>query len=121
MKAIQTGSPDTSRSVAEASISLLAPDDGNEITQRFEAADGLLHMSTTGETSWHGFACAIVDGLRSPGVQLAVSSVSAIKTREFPTKAVRPHNSRLDMGRWKRFWLSICPIGELRSTWSSMT
>jgi dTDP-4-dehydrorhamnose reductase len=98
----QVGAPTSSRSVAEALISLLAPDDGNEITQRFEAADGLVHMSTSGATSWHGFACAIVDGLRSRGVQLAATSVTAIQTREFPTKAVRPRNSRLDMGRLER-------------------
>jgi dTDP-4-dehydrorhamnose reductase len=101
----QVGAPTSARSVAEGLISILgvtARDDGNEITQRFEAADGLVHMSTSGETSWHGFACAIVDGLRSRGVQLAVSSVIAIQTREFPTKAVRPHNSRLDMGRLEK-------------------
>ena len=36
---------------------------------------------------------------RSRGVQLAATSVIAILTREFATKAVRLHNSRLDMGR----------------------
>ena len=113
----QVGAPTSSRSVAEGLISLIARDDGNEITQRFEAADGLVHMSNSGETSWHGFAGAIVDGLRSRGVQLAVSSVTAIQTREFPTKAARPHNSRLDMGRLEKVLkLSICLIGELRST-----
>jgi hypothetical protein len=35
-------------------ISLLARDDGHAISQRFAAADGLLHMSTSGETSWMG-------------------------------------------------------------------
>lgn len=98
----QVGAPTSSRSVAEGLISLLARDDGKGITQRFEAADGLVHMSTSGATSWHGFACAIVDGLRSRGVQLAACSVTPISTQEFPTKAVRPHNSRLDMGRLEK-------------------
>jgi dTDP-4-dehydrorhamnose reductase len=101
----QVGAPTSARSVAEGLISILgvtAGDDGSEITQRFEAADGLVHMSNSGDTSWHGFACAIVSGLRCRGIQLAVGNVIAIQTREFPTKAIRPHNSRLDTGRLEK-------------------
>lgn len=101
----QVGAPTSARSLAEGLISILgvtARDDRNEIARRFEVADGIVHMSTSGETSWYGFASAIVEGLRSRGAELAVRSVIAIQTREFPTKAVRPHNSRLDMGRLEK-------------------
>jgi dTDP-4-dehydrorhamnose reductase len=101
----QVGAPTSARSLAEGLISILgvADRDGrNEIARRFDAADGLVHMSTSGETSWHGFACAIVDGLRNRGAEFAVRSVLPIQTREFPTKAVRPLNSRLDMGRLEK-------------------
>ena len=98
----QVGAPTSARSLAEGLIAIFgvaARDYRSEIARRFEAADGLVHMSTSGETSWYGFASAIVDGLRNRGAELAVRSVIAIQTQEFPTKAVRPHNSRLDMGR----------------------
>jgi dTDP-4-dehydrorhamnose reductase len=61
-------------------------------------------MSNKGETSWHGFATAIVDGLRSSGQQLAVRNITAIGTRDFPTKAARPLNSRLDITRLEQVY-----------------
>jgi dTDP-4-dehydrorhamnose reductase len=101
----QVGAPTSARSLAEGLISILgvtARDDRCGIARRFEAADGLVHVSNSGETSWYGFACAIVDGLRRRGIELAVGSVIAIQTQEFPTKATRPHNSRLDIGRLEK-------------------
>jgi dTDP-4-dehydrorhamnose reductase len=98
----QMGAPTSARSLAEGLISILGPtarDDRDLIVRRFDVADGLVHMSNSGETSWHGFSCAIIEGLRNRGAELAARNVIAINTREFPTKAVRPHNSRLDMGR----------------------
>jgi dTDP-4-dehydrorhamnose reductase len=56
-------------------------------------------MADKGETSWHGFATAIVDGLRCRGHQLAARNIAAIGTKDYPTKAARPLNSRLDMTR----------------------
>ncbi|WP_410734064.1 sugar nucleotide-binding protein [Bradyrhizobium sp. sBnM-33] len=56
-------------------------------------------MSNRGETSFYGFACAIVDGLRRRGVQLAVRDMIAIPSQDYPTKAPRPLNSRLDVTR----------------------
>jgi dTDP-4-dehydrorhamnose reductase len=101
----QVGAPTSARSLAEGLISILSTTDGNgrgELVRRFEAAGGLVHMSASGETSWYGFACAIVDGLRRRDAQLAVNNIIAIPTREFPTKAARPHNSRLDLGRLEK-------------------
>ena len=101
----QVGAPTSARSLAEGLIKILgvtARGGRNEIARRFEATEGLVHVSTSGEISWHGFACAIIDGLRRRGAELAVGSVTAIPTHEFPTKAVRPLNSRLDMSRLER-------------------
>jgi dTDP-4-dehydrorhamnose reductase len=101
----QVGAPTSARSLADGLSSILGVtgrDRRGAIARRFEATDGLVHMSNSGETSWYGFACAIIDGLRSRGAKLAVDSVIAIQTREFPTKAIRPHNSRLDMGRLEK-------------------
>jgi dTDP-4-dehydrorhamnose reductase len=60
---------------------------------------GVVHMAASGEVSWHGFACAIVDGLKARGVKLAVEQVVPISTDQYPTKARRPRNSRLDLTR----------------------
>jgi dTDP-4-dehydrorhamnose reductase len=71
----------------------------DELRQKFRQAEGLVHLTASGETSRHGFACAIVDGLRKRGDQLAVAGIAAIETREYPARALRPHNSRLSMAR----------------------
>jgi dTDP-4-dehydrorhamnose reductase len=60
---------------------------------------GVVNVVCAGETSWHGFANAIVTGLRSRGVNLLVENIIAIRTDEFPVKAKRPANSRLDLTR----------------------
>jgi dTDP-4-dehydrorhamnose reductase len=44
---------------------------------------GLYHLTSTGETTWHGFAQAIVGGVRRP-------RVVPIATSEYPTPARRP-------------------------------
>ena len=68
---------------------------------------GVVNLACTGETSWHGFAGAIVAGLKSRGVQLAVETIIPIATADFPTRAKRPANSRLDLSRLKdRFGLT---------------
>lgn len=50
---------------------------------------GLYHLTAAGETSWHGFAKAILaaKGIRTPLV--------AIPSAEYPTVARRPKNSKL--------------------------
>ena len=102
----QIGAPTSARSIAQGVISIIignAPEerasDVNFIKRRFAEANGLVHMANSGQTSWHGLATAIVDGLRDRGKRLAVRSITAIGTRDFPTKAARPFNSRLDMTR----------------------
>ena len=67
--------------------------------ERAALARGLVHICGAGETSWHGFTCAIVEGLKARGVRLAVDKVVPIRTDEYPTRAVRPLNSRLDLTR----------------------
>jgi dTDP-4-dehydrorhamnose reductase len=107
----QIGAPTSAQSIAQALISIISrqgpheQDSGvNLIKRRFAEADGLVHMSDKGETSWHSFAAAIVGGLRSRGVQLAVCNIIAIDSKDFPTKAPRPLNSRLDMSRLEQVY-----------------
>jgi dTDP-4-dehydrorhamnose reductase len=65
------------------------------------AAHGLVHLAAAGWVSRHAFAVAIVEGLRGRGVTLAVERVIPVDSAEYPTRARRPLNSRLDLGRWR--------------------
>lgn len=56
---------------------------------------GTYHLVNSGETTWHGFAAAILEeiGLNVP--------VDAIRTADFPTAARRPAYSVLDARAWR--------------------
>jgi dTDP-4-dehydrorhamnose reductase len=62
-------------------------------------AGGLVHLAAAGETSWYGFASAIVEGLKARDATLAVERIIPIATDDYPIKARRPRNSRLDLTR----------------------
>jgi dTDP-4-dehydrorhamnose reductase len=97
----QLGAPTSAQLLAEAVTDIVA-DGMDRLRNRCAEANGLVHLTASGETSWHGFACAIVDGLRARGVALAVERLIPIRTDEYPTRAQRPHNSRLDLSRWRK-------------------
>jgi dTDP-4-dehydrorhamnose reductase len=59
---------------------------------------GIWHLTHQGETSWHGFAVAIAEEMHRREV-LPLREITAIASHEFPTRAVRPKNSRLDCGK----------------------
>lgn len=60
-------------------------------------ASGLYHLAASGETSWHGYACHVIEWARARGhaVKVAAAAVQAIPSNEYPTPARRPLNSRL--------------------------
>lgn len=60
------------------------------------ARSGIWHLTAAGETSWHGFASALVEGAARRGLIARVPLVTAIGTADFPTPARRPAYSRLD-------------------------
>jgi dTDP-4-dehydrorhamnose reductase len=65
---------------------------------------GLYHLAPQGETSWYGFAQGIFHHARNLGEQLTVvpDSVHPIHTRDYPTPATRPLNSRMDVSKIER-------------------
>jgi dTDP-4-dehydrorhamnose reductase len=82
---------------------------------------GIYHAAGTGQTTWAGFAAAIVEAAAALGVPQV--PVVPITTAEYPTPAVRPANSCLDCGKLERvFGLALPPwrqgvaecIGELK-------
>lgn len=89
----QVGAPTSSLEIARATATLLD-----------KGAQGLYHMTAAGETSWCGFARAILarTGIATP--------VVAIRTEDYPTPAKRPRNSRLDCARLRtEFGVSLAP------------
>jgi len=94
----QVGAPTSAVLIAETIGSILA--DGLErFRDQRDQAKGVVHLAASGQTNWHGFACAIVEGLKNRGVPLAVEEVVPIGSEEYPTRARRPQNSRLDLTR----------------------
>jgi dTDP-4-dehydrorhamnose reductase len=61
---------------------------------------GVYHASSTGETTWCRFARAIMQGSADRGGPSC--RVRAITTPEYPTRAKRPANSRLDCSKLAR-------------------
>jgi dTDP-4-dehydrorhamnose reductase len=57
---------------------------------------GTYHCVASGQTSWHAYACLVIDWARARGLPLKAATVQAVPTSAFPTPARRPLNSRLD-------------------------
>ncbi len=94
----QVGAPTSAPLIADALASILGtPSTG--IPFEFALPRGIINIAASGETTWYGFAVAIVEGLKSRGMPLAVERIVPIATEGYPTKARRPKNSRLDLTR----------------------
>ena len=80
----QRGAPTSSGAIAGAVAQVLS--NSNLLVK----PSGIYHLSAAGETTWHGFATAILTskGLKTP--------VAAIRSDEYPVAARRPKNSLLD-------------------------
>ncbi|MCA6107128.1 dTDP-4-dehydrorhamnose reductase [Bradyrhizobium cenepequi] len=96
----QIGAPTTASAIADAIVGIMLPN-VLDLNALFVRSGGVVNLVCAGETSWHGFASAIVAGLRSRRVELAAETIVPIATADFPTKAKRPGNSRLDLSRLK--------------------
>jgi len=75
------------------------------------APGGVYHLVAAGETSWHGYACRVIEAARAAGkpVKVARESIVAVPSREFPTAAERPKNSRLDTAKLRETFRLVLP------------
>jgi len=81
----QQGTPTWAADIAGAIVALIRCD-----------ADGVFHYTNAGQTSWHGFATAILEEAVRLGFGVRTRIVEPIPTTEYPTPATRPAYSVLD-------------------------
>lgn len=97
----QIGAPTSARVLADISGQILAAARGDFAGSLAERG-GIFHACCAGETSWCGFTNAIVERARLLGMPLKVESIEPIPSKEFPTPATRPLNSRLSCAKLQR-------------------
>ena len=58
---------------------------------------GTYHCVASGETSWHDYACHVIEFARDAGepIRVARDNIRRVSSAAFETPATRPHNSRL--------------------------
>mgnify|MGYP002778235975 CR=1 FL=1 len=98
----QLGSPTWATALARATAQLLDARAGSEPLRARTRAGELLHLTGAGWATWHAFARAIFDIRQAAGQR--VPMLDAIASDQFPTRARRPLDSRLDCGRAERLW-----------------
>ena len=119
----QIGAPTWSRDIASATVqvirSLVQEQEvaGSKNGQWVEVLDtkrGLYNLTSSGNVSWYGFAGTITNQVKRMGRESQkVARISAIPTREYPTTARRPLNSRLSNQKIKKaFGISLPPWEE---------
>lgn len=89
----QIGAPTPAAWIADASARIVA---------HGVPASGTWHLVAAGETSWHGFAEAIIDEALAAGLLARRPRVLPITTADYPTPARRPAYSVLDTTRLRR-------------------
>lgn len=92
----QWGNPTSALDIADAIIQVT---DHLAMTPDFSAY-GVYHLAGSGDTNWSGFARAIFSASAKLGGSTA--TVTDIATADYPTKAVRPANSRLSTAKFQQ-------------------
>ena len=75
---------------------------GAELGEAVAPVSGVYHATGGGETTWFGFAKAIVEEARRVQRDVKLARMDAISTAEYPMPARRPANSRLDCTKLDR-------------------
>jgi dTDP-4-dehydrorhamnose reductase len=89
----QVGSPTPAVLIADVSAKVL---------QRPPLQSGTWHLTASGDTSWCGFAEAIIDGTHARGLIERRPQITPITTADYPTPAARPAYSVLDTSALQR-------------------
>lgn len=94
----QVGAPTSAALIADVTAQIIGQ---YRRTERNAFPYGLYNLVAAGETSWCGFARAIVEAAHQAGrpLQLKPENIHPISTAEYPLPAPRPANSRLATGK----------------------
>ncbi|MEX2614513.1 MAG: dTDP-4-dehydrorhamnose reductase [Alphaproteobacteria bacterium] len=93
----QTGAPTPAAWLAEATVRILAGASGVALFQA--DSGGILHAAAAGQTSWHGFAVAIIEEARRSGLPVKAVRVVPVPSSAYPTPARRPRHSVFALDR----------------------
>ena len=100
----QFGAPTSSESIADAIVKLVSVWQAAQENQT-----GTYHFTNTGEISWHGFSCEIINQYNElikekdwPVLKANLEHIAAITTADYPTPAARPANSCLNNAKLKQ-------------------
>lgn len=104
----QIGAPTSAALIADVTAQILGQLRHRPIG---DTPSGIYHLTADGETSWYGFAQAIVRGAEARGreLKLTAEAIGAITTIEYPLPAKRPANSRLDTTRLRQTFNLVLP------------
>ncbi|MBS0306586.1 MAG: dTDP-4-dehydrorhamnose reductase [Proteobacteria bacterium] len=80
-------------------------------TRREPALAGTYHCVAAGHTSWHGYACHVIETARAHGqpVKVAPGAIRPVPSSAFPLPARRPLNSRLATTRLQQAFGFVLP------------
>jgi dTDP-4-dehydrorhamnose reductase len=98
----QFGAPTSADFIADMTASTVeAFLDGAKTTQSSPSFSGIYHLAPRGVASWHSFAVELVREARRQGfaIRVADDQILPIRSKEYPTPAQRPANSRLNTGK----------------------
>jgi len=117
----QKGAPTWSREIAQTTVQILSRVCSAENSISFSGISGTYHMSASGETTWDGFAAAILEEIRSAapsapwiaaatgGRPMSARRVLPITSAEYPQAARRPAYSVLSNVRLTRTFGTALP------------
>jgi len=94
----QFGSPTSALDIADGINRVLEVSSSQAQTAKCHGLGSTFHLAGSGQTNWCDFARQVFEESRKCGGPVA--EVKGIPTSEYPTKAVRPANSRLDCSRF---------------------
>ena len=100
----QVGSPTWSLTIAQATAQILAQSvrqDAGDFSEFMGPRSGIYHLTSTGKTSWYGFAKMIFE-LTAGSEARVLRSVVPIGSEFYPSPVNRPNYSLLDVGQVER-------------------
>jgi len=107
----QIGAPTWARLIAESTAHILRQ--AQQERQQGGFKSGIYNLTSTGETSWHGFAEKIIElAKQQDGLPITTQRVNPIPTSAYPLPATRPANSRLSTQRLQKHYQLALPSWE---------